>query len=73
MAPEQCRHPEDRSVHRRLACGVLKWTRKGHQRLVEQLRQASQAVEDQMPAVIEMDEIHSFVQKTVPGPHMDCL
>ena len=28
---------------------------------------------DQMSAVIEMDEIHTFVQKTGAGRHMDCL
>lgn len=53
--------------------GVLKWIRKAHKALSEQLGQASQSLEAQMPDVIEMDEIYTFVQKNDAGPSYGLL
>lgn len=53
--------------------GVLKWIRKAHKVLREQLAQASQSVEAQMPDVIEMDEIYTFVQKNDAAPSYGLL
>lgn len=53
--------------------GVLKWIRKAHKALHEQLAQASQSVQAQMPDVIEMDEIYTFVQKNSSAPSYGLL
>ncbi|MCL1824892.1 MAG: hypothetical protein FWG26_02955 [Betaproteobacteria bacterium] len=52
---------------------VIKWIRSAREQLSEQLRQAGEQVACELPDVIEMDEIYTFVKKTAPGSHMDCL
>jgi transposase-like protein len=44
------------------AC-ILKWIKKAANTLSEQLQQAASQVKDNLPDVIEMDEIYTFVQK----------
>lgn len=53
--------------------GVLKWIRKAHKALGEQLAQAAQSVEAGMPDVIEMDEIYTYVQKNDSAPSYGLL
>jgi hypothetical protein len=43
--------------------GVLKWLRKTGQELCLQLQQAAHTVNEQLPDIIEMDEIYTYVQK----------
>jgi transposase-like protein len=53
--------------------GVLKWIRKAHKALAEQLAQAASQVEEQMPDIIEMDEIYTYVQKNTAAPSYGLL
>lgn len=53
--------------------GVLKWIRKAHKALAEQLAEASRQVEDHAPDIIEMDEIYTFVQKNSAAPSYGLL
>ena len=46
---------------------VVKWIRTAGERLAEQLRQTANAVASDLPDVIEMDEIYTFVQKNSAG------
>lgn len=52
---------------------VLKWIRKAHKTLAEQLRRAADQVDGQMPDVIEMDEIYTYVQKKSAAPSYGLL
>jgi len=47
--------------------GVLKWIRAAGERLKAQLRHTANTVADDLPDVIEMDEIYTFVQKNSAG------
>lgn len=47
--------------------GVLKWLRKASQDLSQRLKRAASQVEEQLPDVIEMDEIYTYVQKNAKG------
>jgi transposase-like protein len=47
--------------------GVLKWIRKAGQELSGRLHQAASQVEQQLPDVIEMDEIYTYIQKNGNG------
>jgi transposase-like protein len=53
--------------------GVLKWIRKAGARLAEQLRQTANAITDDLPDVIEMDEIYTFVKKNSAGQSFGLL
>ena len=48
--------------------GVLKWIRIAGERLAEQSRQTADLIADDLPEVIEMDDIYTFVQKNSTGP-----
>ena len=52
---------------------VLKWIRKAAEVLADRLSQASEQVRDDLPDVIEMDEIYTFVQKNSAGPSYGLL
>ncbi|RKH74516.1 IS1 family transposase [Corallococcus sp. AB045] len=52
---------------------VLKWIRKAAQALAAQLEQASAQVQEDLPDVIEMDEIYTFVQKNSAAPSYGLL
>lgn len=53
---------------------VLQWIRKAGQKMVEQLHQAADRLEqDGPPDVIEMDEIYTFVQKNSSEPSYGLL
>jgi transposase-like protein len=53
--------------------GVLKWIRKAAKALAGQLEQAVDQVQEDLPDVIEMDEIYTFVQKNSAGPSYGLL
>ena len=46
---------------------ILRWIRAAGMRLAEQLEQASEQVKEELPDVIEMDEIYTFVKKNSSG------
>jgi transposase-like protein len=46
---------------------VIKWIRSAREQLSEQLRQAGEQLACELPDVIEMDEIYSFVKKNNSG------
>lgn len=46
---------------------VIKWIRSAREQLSEQLRQAGEQLACELPEVIEMDEIYSFVKKNSSG------
>jgi len=52
---------------------VLKWIKKAARTLAAQLAQAAGQVQDQLPDVIEMDEIYTFVQKNSSAPSYGLL
>lgn len=52
---------------------VLKWIAKAHRRLSTQLAQAAEQVETELPDIIEMDEIYTFVQKNSSAPSYGLL
>lgn len=53
--------------------GVLKWIRAAGERLAAQLRQTADTMTDDLPDVIEMDEIYTFVQKNSTGQSFGLL
>jgi transposase-like protein len=53
--------------------GVLKWIKKAAETLADRLGHASQQVRDELPDVIEMDEIYTFVQKNSAEPSYGLL
>jgi hypothetical protein len=55
------------------APSVLRWLKAARETLSRELNRAAAHVVDTMPDIIEMDEIDTFVKKTVPGSHWDCL
>ena len=52
---------------------VLKWIRGAGERLAEQLRKTADTVADDLPDVIEMDEIYTFVKKNSAGQSFGLL
>jgi transposase-like protein len=52
---------------------MVKWMRAAGKRMAEQLIQASKQVEQNLPDVIEMDEIYTFVQKKANVPSYGLL
>lgn len=52
---------------------VLKWIAKAHRALSAQLAQAAHKLEDELPDIIEMDEIYTFVQKNSSAPSYGLL
>ena len=52
---------------------VVRWIKIFGAQLVEQLQQAAELVEAEVPDVIEMDEIYSFVQKNSSAPSYGLL
>ena len=52
---------------------VLQWIRKAAKALATQLEQAGAQVQDDLPDVIEMDEIYTFVQKNSSAPSYGLL
>ena len=48
--------------------GVLKWIKKASETLAQRLRHAATQVQADLPDVIEMDEIYTFVQKNGSEP-----
>jgi transposase-like protein len=53
--------------------GVLKWIRKAAQAMAERLTAAAAQVQDDLPDVIEMDEIYTYVQKNSAAPSYGLL
>jgi transposase-like protein len=53
--------------------GVLKWIRKAAETLAQRLRHAAVQVQTDLPDVIEMDEIYTFVQKNSAAPSYGLL
>ena len=52
---------------------VLDWIKAFGKQVSAQLQNDAQKVWDQMPDIIEMDEIYTFVKKTAKGSCMACL
>jgi transposase-like protein len=53
--------------------GVLKWIKKAAEAMAARLAKASQTVGQDLPDVIEMDEIYTFVQKNSGEPSYGLL
>lgn len=53
--------------------GVLKWIGKAHRALAERLGRAAAQLASELPDIIEMDEIYTFVQKNSSGPSFGLL
>lgn len=53
--------------------GVLKWIRKAHRSLLDRLEHAVSQVGEDLPDIIEMDEIYTFVQKNTAAPSYGLL
>ena len=53
--------------------GVLKWIRKAAEAMAERLDRAAGQVRSDVPDVIEMDEIYTFVQKNAAEPSYGLL
>lgn len=53
--------------------GVLKWIGKAAEAMAERLAHAAEQVRSDLPDVIEMDEIYTFVQKNSSAPSYGLL
>ena len=55
------------------ASSVVDWIKVLGKQISAQLQKNAHKVASQMPDIIEMDEIYTFVKKTAKGNCMDCL
>ena len=65
-----------RKIARFIQCSpalIIRWIKAFSQRIAWQLAQAARQVKPQLPDLIEMNEIDTFVKKTSKSSHLDCL
>lgn len=53
--------------------GVLKWIRKAAEAMADRLDHAAEQVRAELPDIIEMDEIYTFIQKNSAAPSYGLL
>ena len=65
-----------RKIARFIQCSpslILRWIRAFSQQIAERLEQARQQAKQQVPDIIEMDELYTYVKKTAKSSCMECL